>query len=236
VEKPGEPFAANAGQRRVSIDTDPRRFERPLVQIRAENLNPRSRGESIEHLDRRDRYRVGFFTAGAAGDPYPEQFARPLLFPQRPKYSVPQRVENGGFLEEAGRARQEIAEKFLPFLRIVAEIFNVLGGLADRSKRHAAQDLAPHQFRPIVRQVGGYLAAQNCVDSRQFLVGDSRLFRRTRRKLHSRRHTVDGRHMLRMSADPRARSDADNTRSIHQYSYYIQSLTGADLKSRAFAV
>ena len=192
----------------LRIAGGPRLLQHRLVDVGGEDLHVRPHTRARKLLGHQNREAVGFLTAGAAGRPDANLVACTLVGEQRRNDLAPQEIEGFGVAKEAGDVDQEIAEKKLRFVRLAAQLREIVLARRGTDHLHAALDAAKHGRALVLAEIVAESHAQFAANLEQE-IGDVGKIEDARRPAfeviaNGRRHRRHVQHLVDQSGRHRA--------------------------------
>ena len=145
------------------VGADARLLDRVFIQIGGEDLQRMVRGgvHPLLRLANRYRQRIGFFAGRAGRDPGAQRAARRVSRQQRRDHLGLELLPDLGVAEEAGHADQQLVKQQRRFLRVLAQVTDIIGDLRQLVQAHAPFDAAVQGVFFVERKIMPGLAAQH---------------------------------------------------------------------------
>jgi hypothetical protein len=161
VEPAREPLRRDVGGDRRRVAPDPRRRERPRVDVGGEDLHMGDGVAAGHLLAQQHGDAVGLLAGRAAEHPHAHDVARPLAVQELRDHLPLQNLELPGVAEELRHADQEVVEEVLHFVRVGAQMRDVAFHVVNLDDLRPALDPAQEGVRLVAVEVVPGLAAQN---------------------------------------------------------------------------
>src|SRR5262249_6142353 len=139
-EETAQPLFTEVGLDRHGIAAFPRDCQRAGIEIRAKYLDRRLELVVRRLLEKQDGDSVGLLAGGTARHPYPQRCCNVFVIEEARDRLSRKRLECFAIAKEGGDRNEEIAEKMLSFIGILAQVVIIFLDPALLGDLHAPRD------------------------------------------------------------------------------------------------